>query len=299
MASLVREYDHLQEIIENVPWCKKSWRETEKFDLKDWILLDAWYRSRCLEVPNVGEVMIPCVDMVNHCAEANSYYEPTADGIALLLRPGVKLGMGEEITISYGNAKSEAEMLFSYGFIDKESTAKALTLNLAPTPEDPLGKAKVVAFAKPPVVQVVEDESGLHWDSPFVHFMCLNEEDGLEFRVLQETDGSQSQLKVFWQGLDVTDSTDNFESHIADHELKEIFELRGVSLIEGLVHQQLERLFESEDMIESLTSTTLAAQCQANALQLRRSETDLLQRLYAALDMQVCTFKEVFPCTCS
>lgn len=239
--------------------------------------------------------MIPCIDMVNHSSKANSYYEPSASSVALLLRPDVKLGIGEEITISYGTAKSKAEMLFSYGFIEEGSTAKGMTLTLEPAPEDPLGKAKAAAFAKPPIIQIVEDQGGSHWDSPFIYFMCLNEEDGLEFRVLQQTDGSRGQLKVFWQGLDVTNSTDNFESHIADHELKDVFKLRAVALLQDRIRQQLERLFESGEMVGSLAETNFVApQRQRNALQLRQSEIVILEKLFAVLDMQVSVLRKHF-----
>ena len=292
VAVLLREYEDLREVTENIPWCKKSWWDSYSFKFSDWILLDAWFRSRCLEIPNRGETMIPCIDMVNHSSVANSYYEPTADGVALLLRPDVKLDIGEEITISYGNAKSEAEMLFSYGFIDRGSSAKGLTLNLEPNPEDPLGKAKAAAFAKPLVVQIVEEQGNPHWESPFIYFMCLNEDDGLDFRVLQQTDGSRGQLKVFWQGLDVTDSTDKFEFHVRDHELRDVFKLRAVVLLQSRVRQQLERLLESDDMVKSLAETTfVASSSQGNALQLRQSETLVLEKLFSGLDMQVRKFR--------
>ena len=66
--------------------------------------------------------MIPCLDMVNHSVDPNSYYEiSSAGGVNLAIRPGVKLEVKSEITISYGATKSEAEMLFSYGFIDEGS----------------------------------------------------------------------------------------------------------------------------------------------------------------------------------
>lgn len=239
--------------------------------------------------------MIPCVDMVNHSSEPNSYYEPTAEGISLLLRPDVKLDIGAEITISYGTSKSEAEMLFSYGFIDEGSIEKGLTLTLEPFDDDPLGKAKAVAFARPPIVRIVDQEGAFQWESPFLYLMCLNEEDGLEFRVLQQTDGSRSQLKVFWQGSDVTDATDDFESLVSDHELKDVFKLRVVALLQDRIRQQLERLYESEDMVQSLAGTALVTlQSQGSALQLRRSEAVILEKTFAVVDMQVCCHEVIF-----
>lgn len=83
--------------------------------------------------------MLPCIDMVNHAAIPNAYFEQTAsDKASLLLRPEVKLDAGSEISISYGAAKTDAEMLFSYGFIDQESVVKGLTLTIEPFPDDPV-----------------------------------------------------------------------------------------------------------------------------------------------------------------
>src|SRR6266536_4701242 len=141
MAALIQEFETLCEQTGTIPWCQKCWWENADLDVMNWVLLDAWYRSRCLELPNAGESMIPCVDMVNHSSKPNSYYELAPDsGISLLLRPGVKLDVGSEVSISYGTSKTQAEMLFSYGFIDEDSTANGLVLSLEPFPDDPLGK---------------------------------------------------------------------------------------------------------------------------------------------------------------
>ncbi len=227
--------------------------------------------------------------MVNHSAQANSYYERMSDNnLALLLRPDIQLEAGSEITISYGSSKTEAEMLFSYGFIDQQSTGKGLTLPLEPFPDDPLGKAKVAAFSKPAVVQIFEKGGEVRWESPFAHFMCLNEEDGLEFKVLQQTDGSLGKLKVFWQGCDVTDSTDNFEGLTSSHEFKDIFQLRVIALLQDRLRQQLEYLYESEDAVQSLSSMpSVSRDRQTIALELRKSETLILEKAFGVTNKDV------------
>ena len=147
--------------------------------------------------------MVPVLDMVNHSSQPNAYFEHTSsNGVSLLMRPNMVLEVDSEITISYGTSKSEAEMLFSYGFIDEQSTNKSLALTLEPFPDDPLGKAKKAVFAGPPLLRIYVDQDEIKWECPFLFLMLLNEEDGLEFRMLQQTDGSRSQLKVFWQGSD-------------------------------------------------------------------------------------------------
>lgn len=283
LASLLAEFEKLREDTQKIPlWCHKCWWESESLTIEDWLLLDAWWRSRCLELPNHGEAMIPCVDMVNHSLQANAYYEEIHNnGVALLLAPNLQLDAGSEVTISYGSSKTEAEMLFNYGFLDQESTVRGLMLNLEPFPDDPLGKAKASAFVGPPLIHLSLEEGILKWESPFVFLMCLNEEDGLEFRVLQQTDGSRSRLQVFWQGSDVTDSTNNFETLTNGHALKEVFRLRAVALLQDRIRQQLDRLYESEEVMESFAVTALAAEPRRlNATQLRQSETGLLERAF-------------------
>jgi len=269
MTALLREFESLQEMTTEIEWCKKFWWEEETLDFSDWILVDALYRSRCLELPNSGESLVPCLDMANHFSEANAFYEQTSNGgVSLLLKPSVKLVAGSEITISYGESKSDAEMLFSYGFIDGRSTINVVVLTLEPFPDDPLGKAKRAAFCDAPTVKISRKQEFIEWESPFLYFMCLNEEDGLEFRILQETDGSRSPLRVFWQGTDVTEATTTFEALIGNHELQEVFRLRTVALLQDRIRQQIECLYESEEAVQSLINLSpVASDRQKAALQ--------------------------------
>ena len=289
MAVLLTEFDRLLEKTAEISWCQKCWWEDETLKFSDWLLVDAWYRSRSLELPKAGESMVPCLDMANHSCEPNGYYEQTSNGnVVLLLRPDVTLDSGSEITISYGTSKSEAEMLFSYGFIDELSTIHGMALNLEPFPDDPLGKAKAASFIGPPVVRISLEQNSVRWDGPFLFLMCLNEEDGLEFRVLQQTDGSRSHLRVFWQGSDVTNSTNTFESLVSDHELKDVFQLRVVALLQDRLREQLERLNESENIAQSLAHISdITQNLQKAALQLRKSERMILEKAFAAVDEQV------------
>lgn len=289
MASLLNEFETLHEQTMSIAWCQKCWWETEALEVSDWYLLDAWYRSRCLELPRAKESMVPCIDMVNHSPKANAYYgETPSNGVSLLLRPDMELQTGAEVTISYGDSKTEAEMLFSYGFIDEESTSRGLTLPLEPLPNDPLGKAKAAAFSAPPVVRISDGENNFLWEGPFLYFSCLNEEDGLEFRVLQDTNGSRSHLKVFWQGSDVTDTTDKFEFHLKDHDLEEVFQLRVVALLLDRIVQQLDRLYQSDDAVQSLSSIGLVTQeRQETAMQLRKSESVILEKAFRVIGFEV------------
>jgi hypothetical protein len=234
--------------------------------------------------------MVPCLDIVNHARNANAYYEQESNGDAvLLLKPDEKAPQGGEITISYGPSKSTAEMLFSYGFVDEGIDIDSLVLDLHPLPDDPLGKAKIAAFPGRPVVCISSEAGAVEWSSPFLYFMCVNEEDGLEFRVLQQTDGSQSQLQVFWQDIDVTDSTTDFEQHITQHPLKDVFSLRAVCVLEERLLEQLERLYATEDMstIIATSMTEMNKVLFSTASKLRHRETALLENAFNALDSWV------------
>jgi hypothetical protein len=234
--------------------------------------------------------MVPCVDIVNHARDANAYYEQTSNGdMVLLLRPNEEVDRGSEVTISYGSSKSAAEMLFSYGFVDEEIEIDSVVLDLLPLPDDPLGKAKVVAFSGTPVVHISCNSAAVEWSSPFLYFMCVNEEDGLNFKVLQQTDGTQSQLQVFWQNADITDSTADFEQHVMQHPSKDIFFLRAVCILQDRLQEQLERLYTSEDMANVMNTSLIEMDKRIStaASILRHREATLLEKTFNELEFQV------------
>lgn len=234
--------------------------------------------------------MVPALDMVNHSSRPTAYYEEDEqDGVVLTLRPGVEVTGGEEVTISYGEEKSAAEMLFSYGFIDADHAVHKLVLPLDAMPEDPLGKAKLHIFKERPVLQLSRTDGGLEWSSAFAYLMCLNEEDGLEFRVLQGTDGER-QLKLFWQDEDVTGRARDFGTLIEGHPLQQIFRLRVVVILHELVSTQLMRLSSgfSHDHLEPLRrSGQVREECYREAVRLREIETSVLESAVATLDNEV------------
>lgn len=259
----------------------------------DWIRLDALYRSRCLELPRSGEAMVPCIDMINHSSVSPSaYYEENAqDEVVLLLRPGVSLPAGAEVTISYGDAKPAAEMLFSYGFIDPQSASERLVLPLRPFPDDPLAKAKLVAFGRAPTIHVARELIGndgystVRWDSAFAYLMCVNEEDGLEFRILQQTDGTQN-LCVFWQGIDVTDRATDFQTLIQTHALNAVLRLRAVTVVHDRLQEQLDRMRSCA--VPDVPLPSQRKECYEAAILLRRIEGRLLEDAIEALEEEVC-----------
>lgn len=290
LSTLTREFDDLREKSSALAFWNSLFWEKDTATRQNWILADAWYRSRCLELPRAGDAMVPGLDMVNHSHHATAYYEEDdQDGVVLILRPGVEVTGGEEVTITYGEAKSAAEMLFSYGFIDLDSATHELVLPLDSMPDDPLGKAKLHAFEGRPTLKLSRTDGGLQWSSPFAYFMCLNEEDGLDFGVLQGTDGER-QLRLFWQEEDVTGRAHEFETLIEGHPLQQVFKLRVVAVLHELVSTQLMHLGSdfSLDQLEPLRrSGQVREECIRAAGALRELETSVLEIAAERLDEQV------------
>ncbi|GJN86482.1 hypothetical protein PLIIFM63780_010063 [Purpureocillium lilacinum] len=290
-AALTHEFDELRDKTETMPFWNSFLWETGMTSLDDWVLADAWYRSRCLELPQIGDAMVPGLDMVNHSASPTAYYEVDGtNGVALLMRPGCTASSGQEVTISYGDAKPAAEMLFSYGFIDKDSTARELALHLEPFPDDPLAKAKLHVFKGPPIVKLSLSSDGqtLTWDSQFVYLMCLNEEDGLGFRVLQDTAGGR-QLRMLWHEDDVTEQAGDFEALIQGHDLCEVFKLRAVAVLSEKIEAQLASIKAGppDDQLQPLVAAgLLREECIEAARALKKLETELLEAAAAALEQQ-------------
>jgi hypothetical protein len=287
LAALNAEFEALQEVSSKISrWNEMFW--TGDVGFSDWVLLDALYRSRCLELPRSGISMVPCIDMVNHSTLPTAYYDENSNHeVNLLVRPDVELAMGDEVTITYGEAKSGAEMLFSYGFFDPDSVTNNAAFPIAAFADDPLGKAKAAAFGEPPKILVARKESGITWGCPFAYFMCLNEEDGLGFKVLQDNDGSRS-LRVFWENDDVTERTKNFEELLQGHPFQSVLKLRVVTVIAECLQAQLDRMSRMDLASASLASThSMRQDCLQSAALLRSIESDLLNDVLEVLEEEV------------
>lgn len=282
MAALTREFNDLRDKSSDIECWNAGFWVYGRIQLADWYRVDAWYRSRVLELPRSGPSLVPCIDMANHSAEANAYYEETPDGdVVLLPRPGVNIENGTEVTISYGSDKPAAEMLFSYGFLDPSSSARTLTLPLSPFPDDPLGKAKIHIYQGTPSLQLKEVGEEIEWESPFAYLMILNEEDGLGFQVMQSSDGGR-ELRLFWQEVDVTDDITSFDTLAVDHPLCDVFRLRVNMVLCQRLEEQLERL-SSVEVAEQVENRGNALSAQ----ELKGIEKGILEKANVALGAQV------------
>lgn len=284
---MAKEFNHLREATSSIPYWNDLLNVDEAITIDDWVALDALYRSRSLGLPNSGESMVPCLDLVNHASPATAYFEENEnEEVVLLLHHSSRVGTGDEVTIDYGHDKPAAEMLFSYGFIDPDSPARSILLPVESMEDDPLAKAKLYVFGSAPGLKITDRYTGIPgWDAPFIHLMCLNAEDGLSFKVLQETDGSK-QLRLFWQDADVTSQAGNMENLVQTHELAQIFRLRVVTVVLDMVQRQLDVLALRID--ESVVTGAEELGILRAATHLREVEQDLCQRVSKVLEHEVC-----------
>ncbi|KAH0565020.1 hypothetical protein GP486_001590 [Trichoglossum hirsutum] len=231
--------------------------------------------------------MVPCIDMVNHrpLEDTVAYYDRDQKGDAvLLLREGKALSSGQEASINYG-PKSASEMVFSYGFIDEGTmSASELVLDLEIPDDDPLRRAKEAVSESPPVVRLTLNGESVEWRGDFVWLACVNEEDGMEFKLLQSTDGA-TELQVFWKG-EYMDGTSSLEGLLKTDPSWEIFQLRAVSFLQDRIENQLVQLDRSEQAVQSKQIST-GAQSWVTAVRLRELERQLMERAVVEFERQV------------
>lgn len=142
-------------------------------------------------------------------------------------------------------------MVFSYGFIEESMTsARELFLDLEIPDDDPLKRAKKFISTSAPGFRLVDKADGISWESDYVWLSCVNEEDGLDFRVLQTNDGNR-ELKAFWKEEELRDSTQLKDALEADP-MWEVFRLRATALVQDRIEAQARLLFGSDEEIRTM-----------------------------------------------
>ena len=291
LDNLSREFAFLRDRTIALKWCQQHWwsEETGVLTFEDWKKVDAMYRSRALDLP-AGHAMVPCMDMANHASndETMAVYETDSNGDAILvLRDGKHLFQNDEVTISYGDDKGACEMLFSYGFIDSTmGSARELFLDLEIPNDDPLKLAKKAISKSPPGVRLFLDGESIGWESSYVWLIIVNEEDGLEFQVLQNADGGK-ELQALWKGK-VGPDMSKLEALIEHEALRDVFHLRVVITLQNRIEQQLLRLESSKKWIdEQMKSETIGDDVRKSALELRELEESLMLHAYESFESKV------------
>ena len=292
LRSLDKEFTRLREATASIDWCQKHWWSAENGSLifEDWKEIDAMYRSRALDLPGTGHAMVPCIDMANHASGDSTValYDTALEGSAILsLREGRRLTVGDEVTITYGDEKGACEMVFSYGFLDVTLTsARELFLELEIPDDDPLKTAKMAVSKSAPGFRLFETEDSVQWESDFIWFLCINEEDGLAFRLLQTNKGER-ELKIFWKHQEILD-TANIRNILAQDQQWDIFKLRAITILRNRIGEQLMSLNTSGEHIRNESASHLANPCVfENIKMLRDLESKLMLQAYQEFEEEV------------
>lgn len=292
LASLEREFETLKAATEKVPWCRRAWWDESSgcLNLEDWKLADAVYRSRALDLPRGASVgMVPVVDMANHASDTryNARFEIDEDAgcVLLVVRDRRSICQGDEITIMYGSGGA-CEMAFSYGFLEERAhSAREMLLGLSIPTDDPLRVAKIQFAQEAPGVRIyVDDSDQVHWDSTFVWWACINQEDGLDFGVEQTVDGD-TELKALWKGADL--EAQALQATLLQDRLRDLFILRATVMIQQRIEEQGLLLAASEDVFaHSLPNAQVRQSVYETAGQLRKLELELLTRAFEVLEKE-------------
>jgi len=182
-------------------------------------------------------------------------------------------------------------MLFSYGFIEEGmEDARDIFLDLDIPDDDPLKHAKRAASTSAPGFRLSNGAKGVQWDSEFVWIICVNEEDGLDFQVMETIDGER-ELKILWKE-DILIDTSLLMKACQSDPLWEVFHLRAVSIVQDRIAQQLQALYDSSDGANSTNNNNtrhVRDGPRELSLRLRSLEGKLLERGYEHLEQEVRT----------
>ena len=208
-------------------------------------------------------------------------------------------------------------MLFTYGFIDgAASSAKALYLDLEMADDDPLKGPKLAIARSTLGFHVVdeeeeeeEEEDGkeekerISWKSDLIWLMCINEEDGLSFRVQERAPGER-ELLAFWKEVELTDAS-KLRTMLEHDGQWHLYLLRAVCTMQDRVRQQLGCLAAGEEGLAAVlarpTSTpdeggtrtspsTLRVQPLKTSKRLRELEGKLLEKADGFFENEVGLF---------
>jgi hypothetical protein len=184
--------------------------------------------------------------------------------------------------LSYGDAKGACENIFSYGFLeDAMSTAKVMFLDLDIPDDDPLRPAKIYVSTAAPGFRIFEKEDTISWESDYIWLIVINEEDGLDFKVRQTTDGKR-EVQAFWKKREL--DTIKLRDYLEADPAWDVFQLRATVLLQDRVETQIETLLEADGIKREATVRDMPWKL---AERLRSLELDMLKRAASTFDSQV------------
>jgi len=161
------------------------------------------------------------------------------------------------------------------------TSAKVVFLDLDIPDDDPLRPAKIYVSKVAPGFRIFEKDGTIDWESDFIWLVVVNEEDGLDFKVRQTTDGKR-EVQSFWKEHEL--DTVKLRENLEQDPLWDVFQLRATVLLQNRVDAQIELLTEAEGAKRTGTMREMPWRL---AERLRSLELDLLKRAAATLDSQV------------
>ena len=292
LMSLQGEYNLLQKSASQTRWFRLV---ADHLTFKDWIDVDAMYRSRALDFPEIGHCMVPCLDLANHepGEKTVAVYEKDDEGNALLLlREGKMVPVNGEVTITYGDDKGACEMLFSYGFLDGEqlNSATTLFLSLGGVVGADLARAIMDSAKCAPGFKLVDiHDDQVNWIGDHVWFLSVNSDDGLGFEVARTTDGEE-EVHAFFQGQEIAGGAAQLRSILAATELWDVYRLRAITILQQRIFDELQVLYAGQDAAEATPhgdGTEVRETQYQQAMELRRLEFDLMNKAYEQFENEV------------
>lgn len=201
-------------------------------------------------------------------------------------------------------------MIFSYGFLENSlNSARQLFLPLDIPDDDPLKHAKKRICANniaPGLRLAVEGSGKINWESDFIYWACVNEEDGLSFELMQTNEGGPPELRVLWKGeeevghVSPETSTTNVKSlrDVLSRDAQwEIFHLRAVVLVQQCLQSRLDMLggemeqaFANVEHDRDGSQTGVRTDVYNMIRRLRILETELLRRGLGDISTEVSSF---------
>ena len=144
---------------------------------------------------------------------------------------------------------------------------------------------KAVSTSAPGFRLFLEGDS-INWEGSFVWLIVVNEEDGLEFKLLQNNNGDR-ELQASWKNEVVPDMS-QLQSLAESELLWDVFNLRAITTLQDRVEKQLFRLEGSKGIVEDLLKRhSIQQTIYDRATRLRDLEETLMLHAYEDFEAKV------------
>jgi hypothetical protein len=161
------------------------------------------------------------------------------------------------------------------------ASAKVMFLDLDIPDDDPLRPAKIFVSTAAPGFRIFEKDESIGWESDYIWLVVINEEDGLDFKVRQTTDGKR-EIQAFWMEKEL-ELSKLFE-RLQKHPAWDVFKLRATVLLQQRVELQLETL---QNTMGATREASVREIPWKLADRLRSLELTMLERAVSAFESQV------------